>query len=139
MVLAVCLFLVLCVLGINLLNAANAKTTNTALELQKEQTLLYVSSVYETVNEMVESGKFSDDDGMLPKEVVTTAGFQDGNGREIDVKLTFAQNTMPVRADMDITIEDEKGTAQTYTVITTYSNSDGGLYRRESCKGLADR
>lgn len=139
MILAVCLFLVLCVLGINLLNAANAKTMNTSYAQEQEQTMLYVSSVYDIVNEMVESGAFSDAAGRLPAEVSSVAGFYDDCGKEIGVKLRFVTGTLPIKAQMDIIMEDGKGMPKTYTVSTVYSGNGSGTYRRESCKGLLDQ
>ncbi|MBO5292967.1 MAG: hypothetical protein J6B10_07305 [Lachnospiraceae bacterium] len=142
MVLVVCLFLVLCVLGINLLNVANANVINTALEQEKEQTMLYVSSVYDIVNDMIEDGAFSDPaTGLLPDTAETkdASGFQDGNGKNIPVKVTFHKGAMPIEAHIEITCTGADGTAETYTVISTYSSSGvAGGYRRESCKGLVD-
>lgn len=142
MVLVVCLFLVLCVLGINLLNVANANTVNTALEHEKEQTMLYISSVYELVNEMIEDGSFSDPvTGNLPEETKTSSGetFTDGNGKEIVVKIKFLQGTMPVEAQIEITCIDSAGNPDAYTVVTTYTRGGApGTYIRASCKGLVD-
>lgn len=142
MVLVVCLFLVLCVMGINLLNVANANVVNTALEMEKEQTMLYVGSIYEIVNEMIESGAFSDPvTGLLPEKVKTSAGqgFRDGNDKDIAVEIEFLRGTMPVEARIAITCTDAQGNSRTCTVVSTYSAGAAvGQYRRESCKGLVD-
>lgn len=140
--LMVCLFLLFCVLGINLLNAANANTSDTSLELQKEQTMLYVSSVYEIVNDMIEAGEFSDAaTGQLPDAVETTAGgsLTDAEGHPVTVHIAFQQGTIPIIAEMTISCTDETGTPQEYKIDTTYSNGAVlGTYKRESCRGLKD-
>ena len=74
MLLVVCLFLVLCVMGINLLNVANANVTNTSREVEQQQTMFYVSSIYQIVDEMIIEGKFTDASGALPTEVTASGG-----------------------------------------------------------------
>lgn len=140
--LVVCLFLIFCVLGINLLNVANAKVTNTSMEMDKEQTMLYVSSVYEIVNDMIENGEFSDaSTGALPDSVETVTGGElaDGNNQPVSVKLEVEPGTMPIKVHIAITCMDGNGDAQTYTIVSTYSQGGTlGKYKRQSCGGLLD-
>lgn len=140
--LVVCLFLIFCVLGISLLDAANANVVGTSEELEKEQTMLYVSSVYEIVNDMIEDGEFSDaTTGALPDMVETVAGGEliDGRNQPVSVKLEVEPGTMPIKVHMAITCVDENGAEQTYTIVSTYSQGGTvGCYKRESCGGLLD-
>lgn len=143
MLLIVCLFLILCVMGINVLNAANANVTNTSEELEKEQTMLYVSSVYEIVNKMIEDGKFNDAAGNLPEGIFSSepSGFlKDGNGNNITVQVEFKTTTTPVVAKITIQCKDSSGMDKSYTVEGTYQkdNSGSGHYERQSCKGLKE-
>lgn len=140
--LVVCLFLIFCVLGISLLNVANANVTGTSVELEKEQTMLYVSSVYEIVNDMIEEGVFSDAvTGALPDCAETVAGGEltDGSNQPVRIKIETESQTIPITAHMTITCVDASGTEQTYTVDSTYSRGGtAGSYKRESCGGLID-
>lgn len=140
--LVVCLFLVFCVLGISLLDAANANVIGTSEEIEKEQTMLYVSSVYEIVNDMIENGEFSDAaTGALPDCVETVAGGEliDGRNQPVSVKIEVEPVSMPVKTHITITCVDENGTEQIYTIDSTYSRGGTvGSYKRESCGGLLD-
>lgn len=141
MLLVVCIFLVLAVLGTNLLNTANANIFTTKTEYDKEQTMLYVSSIYDIVNEMIEDGKFSDAWGNLPAEAETSAAqpFYDGDGKEIKVKVKFVTDTLPFTSYIVITARNAQGSDDTYSIKSTYSKaSELGKYKRESCKGLID-
>lgn len=141
MMLTVCLFLVLTVMGINLLNLANANVSNTTLEYDKEQKLLYVSSIYEVINEMIEGGTFSKSDGSLPQTVQTVENqaFKDGQNQDIQVRIDFKTDVAPIKAEIKITCENADGTKDEYKIISTYSNTgEVGKYKRESCKGLSD-
>lgn len=140
--LVVCLFLVFCVLGISLLNAANANVTATSGELDKEQRMLYVSSVYEIVNDMIEDGAFSDAvTGALPDCVETVAGGEltDGSNQPVRIKIETEAQALPITAHITITCVDGSGTEQVYTIDSTYSHGGtAGCYKRESCGGLLD-
>lgn len=141
MLLMVCIFLVLAVLGINLLNAANSNVSNTRFEYEKEQTMLYVTSVYEIVNGMIEDGSFSDAAGTLSDGAVTmdNQGFQDSRQNDIRVEVKFFTDTLPIRAEAAIGIINSSGKIETYTIVGTYSKAGViGNYVRESCKGVSD-
>lgn len=138
MLLVICLFLVLAVLGINLLNAANANVSNTKAEFRKEQTMLYVGSVYDIVNKQIEDGFFMADDFSLPDTVKVT-GFRDRENKDIGVVVNFKADTVPVESDIVITCDNAQGEQQSYTVKSTYSRIAGvKKLVRESCKGLMD-
>lgn len=141
MLLIVCIFLVLAVLGTNLLNAANANVSNTKTEYDKEQTMLYVSSVYEIVNDMVESGDFSDSTGSLPSKAETTASqpFLDGNNQDVKVSIAFQTTGVPIIADITVTCKNPSGQEESYTIRSTYSRTgELGKFTRNSCKGLIE-
>lgn len=142
MLLIVCLFLILCVMGINVLNAANANVMNTAEELEKEQTMLYVSSVYEIVNKMIEDGEFSDAAGNLPGGGLTSTSLgslKDGSGKDITVKVEFQTGSTPIVVKTTITCVGSTE-PKDYTIEGTYEkdNSNYGHYRRRSCRGLKE-
>lgn len=141
MLLIVCLFLVLCVMGINLLNAANSNVANTALELEKEQTMLYVSSVYDIVNEMIENGDFYDAVSGELKDMSTSAGntFRDAEGEDIVVEVTFSHATMNVSATVNILLKNGNVTEE-YVIESVYQEDPGmpGKYKRLSCRGFKE-
>lgn len=138
MLLVVCLFLVLCVMGINLLNVANANVTNTSREVEQQQTMFYVSSIYQIVDEMIIEGKFTDASGALPTEVTASGGelLKDQNGRDISVKVKFESDGGRLTAWMQITCYSREGEPETYTVKANYVKNVSGNYERESCEGL---
>lgn len=141
MLLVICVFLVMTVLGINLLNAVNANVSNTKYEYDKEQAMLYVSSIYDIVNSMIENGSFSDDMGTLPSEAETidSKGFKSGAGENIEVHIEFSKASLPIISYITISYIDSSGNNQSYTIKSTYSKSGiKGKYIRESCKGLVD-
>lgn len=141
MLLVVCLFLILTVFGVNLLNAVNSNVFQTKSEFQKEQTMLYVNSIYDVVNQKIEEGAFLKDDNTLPQEVTALLGqgFTDSNGNDIGVRIQFSANTLPIQADVTITIKDEAGRDEEYLIRSTYSRVAGEKKLvRESCKGLVE-
>lgn len=139
MLLAVCLFLVLAVLGINLLNAASANVNQSGEEYEKEQAMLYVSSIYEIVNNMIEEGEFSDGDSLpASAEAKGEDAFPAGDGEKIEVSIRFYQESV-IRADVTITLKGQDGGTREFTVVTTYSNvGEPGKFKRISCKGLVE-
>lgn len=134
MVLVVCLFLLLCTLGMNLLNASNANVVNTSLELQKEQTMLYVGSIYDVINDMIEQGDLSGSaTGELPSEI-KTSDFKDGSGNAIEVVISSAPSGGRTEVSMTFTFDG----GDSYTVKSIYVNQGSGKYKRYMCKGLGE-
>lgn len=138
MLLVVCLFLVLCVMGMNLLNVANANVTNTSREVEREQTMFYVSSIYQIVDEMIIDGKFTDASGAVPTQVTASGGemLVDKNGRDIAVVVKFHSDGGRLTAWTQVTCYSREGQPETYTVKATYMQNVSGNYERESCEGL---
>jgi hypothetical protein len=135
MILIVCLFLLLSVLGINLLNAVNANVTNTPLELEKEQTMISVGSIYDVVNTLIESGELSDTStGILPTEM-NVSGFKDISDRNIGVKVTADSSAGTTKVFVTITFESS---GETYAVKSTYESAGGGKYRCKTCYGMVE-
>lgn len=140
MLLVVCLFLVLCVMGINLLNVANANVINTSREVEREQTMFYVSSIYQIVDGMIEDGKFSDASGEVPDQATASGGdaLKDTNGRDISVTVKFEKDGEGLTAWIQITCYNREGEPETYTMKSNYVRNVSGNYQRESCEGLVD-
>jgi hypothetical protein len=135
MVLVVCLFLLFCVLGISLLNAANANVTNSTLELEKEQTMILAGSIYDVVNELIEDGALTDAaTGALMGEM-DVSGFKDGNDRNIRVKVETDGLGGIVTVLVNITFE---GSGEELCVKSTYESAGGGKYRLRNCYGVVD-
>ena len=59
MLLAICIFMVLAVIGFNVLAAASANTYNSRVQLANEQAIQYVNSIYEIVDGMIQGGEFN--------------------------------------------------------------------------------
>ena len=57
MLLAICIFMVLAVIGFNVLAAASANTYNSRGQLANEQAIQYVNSIYEIVDGMIQGGE----------------------------------------------------------------------------------
>ncbi|MFD1403502.1 hypothetical protein [Robinsoniella peoriensis] len=101
MLLAICIFMVLAVIGFNVLAAASANTYNSRGQLTNEQAIQYVNSIYEIVDGMIQDGEFNLD-ACLEEEgtevsgmtaVLGTNNLEDSNGNKIDVSIKFARDT----------------------------------------------
>lgn len=126
MIFALVLFLVVTVFGVNLLNAVNANVLDTNKELEKEQTLLYITSAYEVVNEMICEGKFLDA-GKMPSGA--KAEFS-GKNNPVKIELKFLPKSSGIQATIIITCNSEAYEINNYYVKT------GDKYRLERCYGL---
>lgn len=144
MLLAISLFFLLAVLGISLLNAANSNVRNTRAEYNKEQALLYVSSIFDTVNYMVEEGKFNTG-GSLPSNDLSNeddrlnAEVKDGTGRDIVISVGFDTSGAVVNAEIAVAYEysDSSGIRH-YLVKAVYEKLPGGKYKLSKCKGIVE-
>ena len=100
MLLAICIFMVLAVIGFNVLAAASANTYNSRGQLVNEQAIQYVNSIYEIVDDMIQDGAFNLD-ACLEGEDAESSGMkadlsnklEDGNGTEIDVSVKFTRDS----------------------------------------------
>lgn len=100
MLLAICIFMVLAVIGFNVLAAASANTYNSRGQLVNEQAMQYVNSIYEIVDDMIQKGEFNLD-ACLEGEDAEASGMKadlsnkldDTNGNKIDVSVKFMRDS----------------------------------------------
>lgn len=133
MLFALLLFILLLVLGINLLNAVYADTVNTQEEMKKEQTLFYISSAFEVVNEMITRGAFYDDTSGKVSEKATTVFHTDDGDLNVDVVLKQKTSSLSAKIIMKYDGTD-------YEINCYYKKSGAsGLYSLERCSGLENK
>lgn len=134
MIFALLLFLFMAVLGINLVNAVNAKTSNTGREFAKEQELLYLASIFEVVDGMIQNGSFADaGTGAMPLTAKADIETPDSPGDKIQVEIRFkSSNAVTLTANISM-----KYQSNTYLISGYYKKAGtGNQYKLERCNGL---
>lgn len=127
MLLAICIFMILAVIGFNVLAAASANTYNSRGQLVNEQAIQYVNSIYEIVDGMIQDGEFNLD-ACLEGDETTSSGMkaalnnelEDNKGNKIDVSVKFERDstvTQKNRIKAQVTINYK---ARDYSITSFY-------------------
>lgn len=161
MLLAICIFMFLAVLGFNVLAAASSNTNNTGVRLDNEKAMQYVNSIYEIVDGMICDGEFVID-GYLDTtpspagvkievgQVKTTSDLKDKNGNDIvvDVKFFkygrdtlngFSEGTAEGKIEAQVTVIYE---GRSYSILTLYEKDSANstenkvYYKPYRCGGV---
>lgn len=143
MLLAICIFMFLVVLGFNVLAAASSNINNTSEQFENEQAMQYVNSIYEIVDGMIRAGEFVLPDDISgaavdkPFVIVTANNFKDKDNIAIDVNIEFYNKRLmgsEIEAKIKVTYKNRN-----YTITSLYSKGETSnpvKYNLKRCKGV---
>lgn len=144
MLLAICIFLILAVLGINVLAASYSGVQNMKSKYNTEQTLQYLNSIYEIVDKKICQGEFKLN-GLWKAEKVgqkisetTPVNLTIGNGKTVEAYVEFyateASNELKAKVYMK-----QDNVVYNITSVYTYNGSAsfGGTYALKCCEGVS--
>lgn len=142
MLLAICIFLILTVLGINVLAASYSNVQNMKSKYETEQSMQYVNSIYEILDKKIQAGVFvlgdylsgTEADPIKTNQVKLTTG----HSEEVLTRIEFSRGNSQTQLKAEVFV---KYRGREYCVTSIYeangSGSDGKVtYTLSSCKGV---
>lgn len=137
LVIIVAIFALIMVLCLNVMMAANATTNSLSGEYEADRINLYVSSVYHTLNQVIESGDmqnvFPDDENDVNELEFSSGGNDNGNHKVgLNVRAEASRKGSDGVIDYYIKFEGNE-----YHVQATYTVKPGQILVKR-CTGIID-
>lgn len=116
LILVLAVFVVMLVVVMNLLLLVSSGNYSTKQEYEKEQTDLYLTSIYEILNTQMEEGIWKDAFVMGQTTTIDVTGFEDAEGNAIPVEIKVSLDKTLADVEYNVTYGGEQ-----YQIAAKYS------------------